>query len=115
MPPPPKKKKKKKKMECLDPLRISNSVRRATKPAYCETKTKQNMYRCEGRERECTLTKEFYVRARRPYIINGGGYTKTPSVRLLWAHGAIFRSSQCSTTGVTKAVVRANESMGWCI
>ena len=32
-----------------------------------------------------------------------------------WTHGAISRSSQCSTTGVTKAVVCAILSVGWCI
>ena len=30
-------------------------------------------------------------------------------------HWAISRSSQCSTTGVTKAVVCAILSVGWCI
>ena len=30
-------------------------------------------------------------------------------------HSAIFRSSQCSTTGVTKAVVCVILSVGWCI
>ena len=32
-----------------------------------------------------------------------------------WTHWAISRSSQCSTTGVTKAVVCAILSVGWCI
>ena len=32
-----------------------------------------------------------------------------------WTHWAIYRSSQCSTTGVTKAVVCAILSVGWCI
>ena len=32
-----------------------------------------------------------------------------------WTHSAISRSSQCSTTGVTKAVVCAILSVGWCI
>ena len=31
-----------------------------------------------------------------------------------WTHWAISRSSQCSTTGVTKAVVCAILSVGWC-
>ena len=33
----------------------------------------------------------------------------------LWTHGAISRSSQCSTTGATKAVVCVILSVGWCI
>ena len=32
-----------------------------------------------------------------------------------WTHSAISHSSQCSTTGVTKAVVCAILSVGWCI
>ena len=32
-----------------------------------------------------------------------------------WTHWAISRSSQCSTTGVIKAVVCAILSVGWCI
>ena len=32
-----------------------------------------------------------------------------------WTHWAISRSSQCSTTGVTKAVVCVFLSVGWCI
>ena len=32
-----------------------------------------------------------------------------------WTHGTIYRSSQCSMTGVTKAVVCAIMSVGWCI
>ena len=32
-----------------------------------------------------------------------------------WTHWAISRSSQCSTTGVTKAVVCVILSVGWCI
>ena len=32
-----------------------------------------------------------------------------------WTHWAISRSSQCSTTGITKAVVRPILSVGWCI
>ena len=32
-----------------------------------------------------------------------------------WTHYAIFRSSQCSTTGVTKAVVCVILSVGWSI
>ena len=32
-----------------------------------------------------------------------------------WTHWAISRSSQCSMTGVTKAVVCAVLSVGWCI
>ena len=32
-----------------------------------------------------------------------------------WTHWAISRSSQCSMTGVTKAVVCAILSLGWCI
>ena len=32
-----------------------------------------------------------------------------------WTHSAISRSSQCSTTGVTNAVVCAIISVGWCI
>ena len=32
-----------------------------------------------------------------------------------WIHWAISCSSQCSTTGVTKAVVCAILSVGWCI
>ena len=32
-----------------------------------------------------------------------------------WTHWAISRSSQCSTTGVTKAVVCIILSVGWCI
>ena len=32
-----------------------------------------------------------------------------------WTHWAISRSGQCSTTGVTKAVVYAILSVGWCI
>ena len=32
-----------------------------------------------------------------------------------WTHWAISRSSQCSTTGVTKVVVCAILSVGWCI
>ena len=34
---------------------------------------------------------------------------------LWWTHRAISRSSQCSITGVTKAVVCAILYMGWCI
>ena len=34
---------------------------------------------------------------------------------LWWTNWAISRFSQCSTTGVTKAVVCANLSVGWCI
>ena len=34
---------------------------------------------------------------------------------LWWTHWAISRSSQCSTTGVTKAVVCVILSVGWCI
>ena len=32
-----------------------------------------------------------------------------------WTHWAISRSRQCSTTGVTKAVVCAILSVGWCM
>ena len=32
-----------------------------------------------------------------------------------WTHWAIFRSSQCSTTGVTKVVIYVILSVGWCI
>ena len=32
-----------------------------------------------------------------------------------WTHLAISRYIQCSTTGVTKAVVCAMLSVGWCI
>ena len=32
-----------------------------------------------------------------------------------WTHGAISHSSQCSMTGVPKAVVCAILSVGWCI
>ena len=32
-----------------------------------------------------------------------------------WTHRAISRSSQCSTTGVAKAVVCVIQSVGWCI
>ena len=32
-----------------------------------------------------------------------------------WTHWAISRSSQCPTTGVTKAVVCVILSVGWCI
>ena len=32
-----------------------------------------------------------------------------------WTHRAISRSSQCSTTGLTKAVVCASLCVGWCI
>ena len=32
-----------------------------------------------------------------------------------WTHSAISHSSQCSTTGVTKDMVCAVMSMGWCI
>ena len=32
-----------------------------------------------------------------------------------WTHCSISRSSQCSTTGVTKAVVCVILSVGWCI
>ena len=32
-----------------------------------------------------------------------------------WTHSSISRSSQCSTTGVTKGAVCAILSMGWCI
>ena len=32
-----------------------------------------------------------------------------------WTHWAISHSSQCSITGVTKAVVCAILSVGWCI
>ena len=32
-----------------------------------------------------------------------------------WTHRAISRSSQCTTTGLTKAMVRAILSVGWCI
>ena len=32
-----------------------------------------------------------------------------------WTHCAMSRSSQCSTTAVTKAVVYAILSVGWCI
>ena len=32
-----------------------------------------------------------------------------------WTHWTISRSSQCSTTGVTKAVICAFLSVGWCI
>ena len=32
-----------------------------------------------------------------------------------WTHWAISRSSQCSTNGVTKAVICAIMSVGWCI
>ena len=32
-----------------------------------------------------------------------------------WTHEAISRSSQCSTTGVTKAMACAILSVGWCI
>ena len=32
-----------------------------------------------------------------------------------WTHWAISRSSQCSTTGITKAVVCIILSVGWCI
>ena len=32
-----------------------------------------------------------------------------------WTHWAISRSNQCSTAGVTKAVVCAILSAGWCI
>ena len=32
-----------------------------------------------------------------------------------WNHLAISRSSQCSTTGATKAVACAILSVGWCI
>ena len=32
-----------------------------------------------------------------------------------WTHLAISPSSQCSTTGVTKAVVCVILSVGWCI
>ena len=32
-----------------------------------------------------------------------------------WTHGAISRSSKCSMTGVTKAVVCVILSVGWCI
>ena len=43
------------------------------------------------------------------------GGVRCSSVVRLFAHGAIFRSSQCSTTGVTKAVVCVILSVGWCI
>ena len=39
-------------------------------------------------------------------------FTHDPS---WWTHQAISRSSQCSTTSVTKAVVCAILSVGWCI
>ena len=32
-----------------------------------------------------------------------------------WTHLATSRSSQCSTSGVTKAVVSVILSVGWCI
>ena len=32
-----------------------------------------------------------------------------------WIHRAIYHSSQCSTTGVTKAVVCVILSVGWCM
>ena len=57
-------------------------------------------------------------------ILHGG--VRCSSVVRVFAHGAmgrrinaswgaISRSSQCSTTGVTKAVVCAIPSVGWCI
>ena len=35
--------------------------------------------------------------------------------RSYWTHLVIFRCSQCFTTGITKAVVGAILSVGWCI
>ena len=32
-----------------------------------------------------------------------------------WTHSAISHSKQCSTTGITKAVVCVILSVGWCI
>ena len=63
------------------------------------------------------------------YKLNGSPYqeTKPEATRLksstyatisilgLSCYGGISRSSQCSTTGVTKAVVCVILSVGWCI
>ena len=36
-------------------------------------------------------------------------------VHIAMGHGAIFRYSQCSKTGVSKAMVCVIISVGWCI
>ena len=61
-------------------------------------------------------SKEMFLLAKYMKYLGVGEYmTDMHSTGLHLLNQAISRSSQCSTTGVTKAVVCVILSVGWCI
>ena len=65
-----------------------------------------------GPPRRIDLTTHRTLSENRPSTWIQSNSSKRP---LWWTHWAVSYSSLCSTTGVTKAVVYAIQSVGWCI